>query len=155
MLFRVPLILYGERGCGKSGLISKLATMIPEWYWLKDFAVVLRTHETDISWNTRELLTSLCAQIHIVNDELNLVDDIPRVSMRFMMTSSTRNIFRVIGPRLPVDSPHKVQSRGALMFSLICARTNGWANNRHVGHFRRHRTHYDLNIKFFLGADCH
>ena len=31
----------------------------------------------------------------------------------------------------PVDSPHKGQWRGgALMFSLICAWTNDWANNR-------------------------
>ena len=29
--------------------------------------------------------------------------------------------------RSPVDSPHKDQWRGALMFSLICAWTNGWA----------------------------
>ena len=32
--------------------------------------------------------------------------------------------------RSPVNSPHKVQYRGALMFSLICARINGWVNNR-------------------------
>ena len=30
----------------------------------------------------------------------------------------------------PVDSPHKGQWRGALMFSLICGWTNGWADNR-------------------------
>ena len=29
--------------------------------------------------------------------------------------------------RSPVDSPHKGQRRRALMFSLICAWTNGWA----------------------------
>ena len=33
----------------------------------------------------------------------------------------------------PVDSPHKGQWRGALMFSLICGWTNGWANNRATG----------------------
>ena len=32
--------------------------------------------------------------------------------------------------RSSVDSPHKGQWRGALMFSLICAYTNVWANNR-------------------------
>ena len=31
--------------------------------------------------------------------------------------------------RSPVNSPHKGQWRGALMFSLICARINGWVNN--------------------------
>ena len=30
----------------------------------------------------------------------------------------------------PVNSPHKGQWQGALMFSLICAWTNSWANNR-------------------------
>ena len=32
--------------------------------------------------------------------------------------------------RSPVNSPHKGQWRGALVFSLICARKNGWANNK-------------------------
>ena len=34
--------------------------------------------------------------------------------------------------RPPVNSHHKGQWRGALMFSLICAWTNGWVNNRGV-----------------------
>ena len=36
-----------------------------------------------------------------------------------------------------VNSPHKGQWRGALMFSLICAWINGWANNREAGYLRR------------------
>ena len=32
--------------------------------------------------------------------------------------------------RSPVDSSHKGQWRGTLMFALICASANGWANNR-------------------------
>ena len=32
--------------------------------------------------------------------------------------------------RWPVNSPHKGQWRGALMFSLICVWTIGWVNNR-------------------------
>ena len=43
----------------------------------------------------------------------------------------------------PVNSPHKDQWRGALMFSLICNRINGWVNNREAGDLRRHRAHYD------------
>ena len=46
--------------------------------------------------------------------------------------------------RWPVDSPHKGQWRGAWMFSLICAWTNGWENNRGADYLRHHRTHYDL-----------
>ena len=48
--------------------------------------------------------------------------------------------------RSPVDSPHNGQWRGALMFSLICAWTNGWANTRDAGYVRRHRAHYDVTI---------
>ena len=46
--------------------------------------------------------------------------------------------------RLPVDYPHKGLWHGALIFSLIYAWTNGWANIWEAGDFRRHRTHYDV-----------
>ena len=46
--------------------------------------------------------------------------------------------------RSPVNSPHTDQWRRALMFSLICAWTNGWVNNQDAGDFRRHRSHYDV-----------
>ena len=48
--------------------------------------------------------------------------------------------------KLPVNSPHKGQWRGELMFSLICAWTNGWVNNRAVGDLRRHHAHYDVIV---------
>ena len=46
--------------------------------------------------------------------------------------------------RWPVNSPHKGQWRGALMFSLICAWINRWVNNREADDLRRHRAHYDV-----------
>ena len=46
----------------------------------------------------------------------------------------------------PVNSPHKRQWRGALMLSLICARINGWVNNREAGDLRRYRAHYDVSV---------
>ena len=45
-----------------------------------------------------------------------------------------------------VNSPHKGQWRGALMFSLIYAGTSGWVNDRDAGDLRRHRARYDVNI---------
>ena len=48
--------------------------------------------------------------------------------------------------RSPVNSPHKGQWRGALMFSSICAWMNGWVNNREAGYLRRHRDHYDVTV---------
>ena len=47
-------------------------------------------------------------------------------------------------PRSPVNSPHKGQWRGALMFSSICVWINGWVNNRKAGDLRRYRSHYDI-----------
>ena len=44
--------------------------------------------------------------------------------------------------RSPVNSPHKGQWCGVLMFSLICAWINGWVNNGEDGDLRRHRAHY-------------
>ena len=43
-----------------------------------------------------------------------------------------------------VNSPHKGQWRGALMFSLICVWINAWVNNPEAGDLRRHRGHYDV-----------
>ena len=44
------------------------------------------------------------------------------------------------------EFPAKGQWRGALMFSLICAWVNVWANNREAGDLRRHRAHYDVTV---------
>ena len=48
----------------------------------------------------------------------------------------------------PVNSPHKGQWRGALMFSLICVWINGWENNREAGDLRRYRAHYDVIVMY-------
>ena len=72
--------------------------------------------------------------------------------LNHMMTSSNGNIFPRYWPfvrgiqRAPVNSPHKGQWRGALMFSLICTWINGWINNREAGDLRRHRAHYDVTV---------
>ena len=48
--------------------------------------------------------------------------------------------------RSPVNSPHKGQWRGALMFSLICVWINNWVNNRETGDLRRCRAHYGVTV---------
>ena len=74
------------------------------------------------------------------------------------MTSSNGNMFRVTGfcagihrwlrgiHRSPVNYPHTDQCRGVLMFSLICAWTNGWVNNQDASDLRRHRAHNDVTV---------
>ena len=73
-----------------------------------------------------------------------------------MMTSSNGTIFPrywlfVRGiHRSPVNSPHKGQWRGALMFSLICVWINDWVNNREAGDLRRQRAHSDVSVMVFV-----
>ena len=52
--------------------------------------------------------------------------------------------------RSPVNSPHKGQWRGALMFSLICAWINGWVNNGEACDFRRHGAYYDVILMIMV-----
>ena len=56
--------------------------------------------------------------------------------------------------RSPVNSPHKGQWHGALMFSLICAWIDGRVNNREAGDLRRHHTHYDVSVMLYLYVFC-
>ena len=57
--------------------------------------------------------------------------------------------------RSAVNSLHKGQWRGALMFYLICARINAWVNNGEAGNLRRHRSHYDVTVMFILRSNVH
>ena len=76
-------------------------------------------------------------------------------SMRMlMMTSSNGNIFRVTSRLSPVNSPHKGQWRGALMFSLIYVWINGSVSTREAGDWRRYRAHYDVIVMSFNMHPC-
>ena len=54
-------------------------------------------------------------------------------------------------PRWTVNSPHKGQWRGALMFSLICAWIKHWVNSRVAVDLRRHRAPHDVNVMATAG----
>ena len=87
-------------------------------------------------------------------------------ALSFMMTSSKENIFRVTGPLCGEFTGHrwitltKASDAELLMFSSICARTNGCVNIRNAGDLRCHRAHYDVivmndnpvNIRFRTGT---
>ena len=67
--------------------------------------------------------------------------------LKDMMTSSMETFSALlaicVGIHLsPVNSPHKGQWRGALVFSSICVWINGWVNIREAGDLKRHRAHY-------------
>ena len=48
--------------------------------------------------------------------------------------------------RSPVNSPHKGQWHGALMFSLICTWINGWVNNHEARDLICNHAHYDVIV---------
>ena len=54
--------------------------------------------------------------------------------------------------RAPVNSPHKGQWHGALIFSLICVWINGWVNNGEAGDLRRYCAHYDVTVMDFCDS---
>ena len=49
----------------------------------------------------------------------------------------------------PVNSLHKGQWRGAMMFSWICTWINSWVNNREAGDLRCHRAHYGVTVMVY------
>ena len=71
-----------------------------------------------------------------------------------METFSAYSSFVRIIHRLPVNSPHKGQWHGALMFSLICVWIKGWVNNREAGDLRRHRAHYYVIVMRNVYKQC-
>ena len=81
----------------------------------------------------------ICIYVHIVNTH--------------------RHIYIYIGPlrgihRWRLNSLHKGQWRGALMFSLIYAWINGWVNSRGTGDLRRHRAHYGVSVMRKMCLRC-
>ena len=57
--------------------------------------------------------------------------------------------------RSPVNSPHKGQWSGALMFSLICAWINRWVNNGATGDLRHYRASYGVIVMYLQAAGPH
>ena len=74
----------------------------------------------------------------------------------FMMTSSALLTLCVCegNPLVTSGFPSQRPVTRSLMFSLICAWTNVWVNNRDAGDFRRHRAHYDVTVMWQHGHCC-
>ena len=56
--------------------------------------------------------------------------------------------------RSPVNSLHKGQWCGALMFFFIYAWMNTWVNNREAGDLRHYRVHYDVTIMEYMHPEA-
>ena len=80
-------------------------------------------------------LQKTCANLVVIHDDVMKWSHFPRY------WPFVRGIHRS-----PVNSPHKGQWRGALIFSLIFVWINGWVNNREAGDLRRYRAHYHVTV---------
>ena len=92
-------------------------------------------------WRTGELVLNLFLCFTRVSNVPVIHDDVIKWKHFPRYWPFVRGIHRS-----PVNSPHKRQRRGALMFSLISARIIGWVNNREAGDLRRIRPHYDVTV---------
>ena len=55
--------------------------------------------------------------------------------------------------RWPVNSRAKASDvGGALMFHVICAWINDWANSREAGDLRSHRAHHDVTVMWWMAT---
>ena len=88
----------------------------------------------------------LLAQHSSLNKHINLIQYQGTWWRHQMETFSALLALCAGNSPVPVNSPHKGQWRGALMFSFICVWINDWVNNREAGDLRRHRGHYDVNV---------
>ena len=75
----------------------------------------------------------------------------------YMMTSSNGNIFRASGHLCGEFTGDRWISRTKASDAelwcfvfFICARINGWVNNRETGDLRRHRFRYDVIVMIFF-----
>ena len=111
-----------------------------EMFTLKSFLLVLLPLNTlsfwsQESWHSVSLIQQSC--LHQVVFRLNQSSHDDVIKWKH---------FPRYWPFVRVNSPHKGQWRGALMFTLICARINGWANNCKAGDLRRNHAHYDVIV---------
>ena len=92
-------------------------------------------------------------QYHVLRDNC-LLPHLPGPGANYMMTSSNGNISHVNGPLWGESTGHQwfplTKWQGGLMFSLICAWANGWANNQDASDLRPHRNHYDVTVMIWI-----
>ena len=100
---------------------------------------------SDISCGVLVLVTGYCIYFSdILGEWMNIKlihDDVSKWKHFPRYWPFVRGIHRSL-----VNSPHKGQWRGALMFSLICAWPNGWSNHRDAGDLRRHPAHCAVTV---------
>lgn len=85
------LVLHGESGCGKTSVMSKVASSVKKWIGDKRATVVLRFIGTSAdSFGIRDLLKSICTQLCKASG--HKTDNIPEVKTLFI----SRILYKII-----------------------------------------------------------
>ena len=121
----------------------------------------IRHHLLTLTYNLNPLATILTVTAVVAFHDVVCRVLVPkRIRLNWKIQSWWRHQMKkicVTGPlrwgihKSPGDSPRKGQWRRALMFSLICTWTNGWANNRDAVDMRCHRAYYDVTVMVAAG----
>ena len=112
--------------------------------------------KTLIKWprlNTlgRTLLNTLS---HLSSNALNVAANVPIPWWRHQIETFSALLALYAGNSpVPGEFPAQRQWRGALMFSLICARINVWVNRGEAGDLSHHGAHYDVTVMLWTFAD--
>ena len=81
--------------------------------------------------NMSDLITSSTIWFHVFKNDTHDRSEVIGTWWRHQMEAFAALLAHCAGNSpVPVNSPHKGQWRGALMFSLIYAWINDWVNNR-------------------------
>ena len=100
------------------------------------------------------LIQYLCKTQLVSQGKINTHHNSELANNRDMTMSSNGEIFCITGPLCGEFTSDwwillikaSDMENGDLMFSLICAWTNDWANNWDAGDLRRYHVHYDITV---------
>ena len=132
------------------------------WYWYDDTFLRYSTKTFENKVKSIGLVIRIC--LHITNAALHaertqylhfiIYSQRPLHFFRMMSSYSNtwwRHQMETFSMLLAICAdrwiPHaKASDSEFLVFTLICARINGWVNNREAGDLRRNRAHYDVIV---------
>ena len=129
-----------------------MTELLARWLqqWAQGLSLRLRGSPlASTSWSNSliiDIYSAASAQRHVLMSPSYKMISIPSWRHQMESFSALLAIFMRGIHGSPVNSPHKGQWRGALVFSLICVWINGWVNNREAGDLRRYRAHYDVIV---------
>ena len=115
----------------RKNLLKIFSQCDPYFVWYKFSKIQLYSYRYHVSFNH-----SICDSTSIQH---------LRIWWRHQMETFSA-LVAICAGNSPVNSTHKGQWLGALMFILICAQINGWVSNRNAGDLRRYRPHYDVTV---------